>query len=567
MFTRAHLYTLQVCALSEGSCRGLICLATANRGATLPYGQCPTPCGLCGQAHSKRRGAPVRKVWTCRPKGVDGVAIYHCSIKIISRGKGKSAVASAAYRSGESLTNDYDGVTHDFTRKRGIVYTEILLPTHAPPEFSDRSALWNSVEKIEKAKNSQLAREVEVALPVELDREQQIQLVREYVKENFVSVGMCVDFAIHDKLDGNPHAHIMLTMRPLTESGGWGAKSKKEYILDKDGQRVKLKNGTFKSRKISTVDWNDKEKAETWRKAWAEAANRCLAEQNLTERIDHRSYERQGNGKIPTVHMGAAVTQMEKRGIVTERGGQNREIREQNRLLIEMRRQISRLTAWIRQMAMQERENPSITPIQSNQNPSPTLLEYLNGTIQESNVPQSNYGKARDLGLYAKSVSFLQENGIETLAQFQNVIAEMKKHYRDTYGQIKHTEKKIHERKELIDQSRKYLKHRPVYTEYKRTKPRKRDSYYKQHTAELILYQTAERYLKKHLGNNNILDLKGWKAEVFALESERNRLYDKAHRLKEKVEEAETVKKCVEQAIHVEPTKVQTKTRRRNIEL
>ena len=140
------------------------------------------------------------------------------------------------------------------------------------------------MEKTEKARNSQLAREVEVALPVELDREQQIQLVRDYVTENFVSAGMCADIAIHDKEDGNPHAHIMLTMRPLAESGEWGAKSRKEYILDKDGQRVKLKNGTFKTRKINTVDWNDKEKAEVWRKAWADVTNRYLAEQNRPER-------------------------------------------------------------------------------------------------------------------------------------------------------------------------------------------------------------------------------------------------------------------------------------------
>ncbi len=150
---------------------------------------------------------------------------------------------------------------------------------HAPPDFADRSALWNSVEKIEKSKDSQLAREIEIALPVELDREQQIQLVREYVKVNFVSVGMCADFSIHDKQDGNPHAHIMLTMRPLEQSGEWGAKSKKEYLLDKDGQRIKLKNGTFKSRKVDTVDWNSQEKAEVWRQAWADIANRYLAAQ------------------------------------------------------------------------------------------------------------------------------------------------------------------------------------------------------------------------------------------------------------------------------------------------
>lgn len=493
------------------------------------------------------------------------MAIYHCSIKIISRGKGKSAVASAAYRSGETLTNDYDGVTHDFTRKRGIVHTEILLPTHAPPEFSDRSTLWNSVEKIEKAKNSQLAREVEIALPVELDREQQIQLVREYVKENFVSVGMCADFAIHDKSDGNPHAHIMLTMRPFEESGEWGAKSKKEYILDKNGERVKLKNGTFKSRKINTIDWNDKEKAEVWRKEWAEVANRYLARQNCPERIDHRSYERQGNDKIPTVHMGVAAMQMEKRGLVTERGEQNREIRRQNRLLLEMRRQIARLTVWIRQMASQEREQQSINPIQSNQGQSLTLLEYLNKMIQNNNVPQSNYGKARDLKIYGKAVSFLQERGIETLAQFQETVAEIKKNYRDTNKRIKRTEKQLHERKELVDQSEKYLKYRPVYVKYKQTKPRKREDYYNQNISELILYQTAERYLKEHLGDNRELNLKGWKKEIVTLNSEKKQLYDKVYEMKAEVQEAETIQKCLKQAMQTEPVKVQIK--RRNMEL
>ena len=339
------------------------------------------------------------------------MAIYHCSIKIISRGKGKSAVAAAAYRSGETLTNHYDGVTHDFTRKGGIVHTEILLPPHAPPDFADRSILWNSVEKIEKAKNSQLAREIEIALPVELDREQRIQLVREYVKENFVSVGMCADFAIHDKQDGNPHAHIMLTMRPLEQSGEWGAKSKKEYLLDKDGHRIKLKNGTFKSRKVDTVDWNSQEKAEVWRQAWADIANRCLAAQDRPERIDHRSYRRQGIEQIPTVHMGVAATQMERRGIVTDKGNQNREIREQNRLLKEVKRRIAALTAWIKEKASQARENQSVNPFPSIPIPSerseqpPTLLELLNRAYAEATKPQSRYGKIQDLKLYAKAVA------------------------------------------------------------------------------------------------------------------------------------------------------------------
>ena len=150
------------------------------------------------------------------------MAIYHLSIKIISRGKcGKSSVAAAAYRAADKIRNDYDGVTHDYTRKRGVVHTEILLPDNAPPEYADRAVLWNAVEKIEKAKNSQLAREIELALPVELTKEQNIFLVREYVKRYFVAQGMCADIAIHDTGGGNPHAHVLLTMRPFNEDKTW----------------------------------------------------------------------------------------------------------------------------------------------------------------------------------------------------------------------------------------------------------------------------------------------------------------------------------------------------------
>ena len=197
------------------------------------------------------------------------IAIYHCSIKIVSRGKGKSAVAAAAYRAGEKLTNEWDGLTHDYTRKGGVVHSEILLPPQAPPSFSDRSTLWNSVEEAEKSNNAQLAREVEIALPVELSREEQIRLVREYCSSQFVSKGMCADFNIHDTGGGNPHAHILLTMRPMDERGKWLPKSKKEYVLDENGERVKLPSGRYKTRKVDLVDWNNQENAEVWRKAWA----------------------------------------------------------------------------------------------------------------------------------------------------------------------------------------------------------------------------------------------------------------------------------------------------------
>ena len=191
------------------------------------------------------------------------IAIYHCSIKIIGRGSGKSAVSAAAYRAGEKITNEYDGIIHDYTRKGGIVHTEILLPDNAPLEYTDRTALWNAVEKIEKAKNSQLAREIEVALPVELTREQNINLVREYVKQNFVDNGMCADVCVHDKNDGNPHAHIMLTMRPFNEEKTWGAKQRKEYIFDNNGEKIyDKKKRQYKCNSVPTTDWNEQTKAE-----------------------------------------------------------------------------------------------------------------------------------------------------------------------------------------------------------------------------------------------------------------------------------------------------------------
>ena len=196
------------------------------------------------------------------------IAIFHCTIKLVQRSKGKSVVAAAAYRSGTKLVNEWDGMTHDYTRKGGVVHAEIMLPAHAPPEFQDRAILWNSVEQIEKSKDSQLAREVEVALPVELSREQQLSLVRSYVKDNFVDKGMCADFAIHDRDTGNPHAHILLTVRPLKENGEWGAKCRKVYELDERGQRIADGRGGWKNHREDTTDWNNKEQAEVWRSAW-----------------------------------------------------------------------------------------------------------------------------------------------------------------------------------------------------------------------------------------------------------------------------------------------------------
>ena len=258
------------------------------------------------------------------------MAIYHCTCKIISRGQGRSAVGAAAYRSGEKLYNEYDGIEHDYTKKGGVVYSEIMLCENAPKEYQDRQTLWNAVEQIEKSSKAQLAREYEVALPVELSREEQIKLVRDFAKENFVDNGMCVDFSIHDKEDGNPHAHIMLTTRPIEQDNSWGVKQKKEYILDKNGQKqYDKKKQTYKCKTVKTTNWDSKEFLQSSRESWAEKINQELEKKSLPQRIDHRSLKEQGVDRVPTIHEGGA-RKLEKRGIKTDRGKINREIKTAN---------------------------------------------------------------------------------------------------------------------------------------------------------------------------------------------------------------------------------------------
>lgn len=258
------------------------------------------------------------------------MAIYHCTCKIISRGQGRSAVGAAAYRSGEKLYNEYDGIEHDYTKKGGVVYSEIMLCENAPKEYQDRQTLWNAVEQIEKSSKAQLAREYEVALPVELSREEQIKLVRDFAKENFVDNGMCVDFSIHDKEDGNPHAHIVLTTRPIEQDNSWGVKQKKEYILDKNGQKqYDKKKQTYKCKTVKTTNWDSKEFLQRSRESWAEKVNQELEKKSLPQRIDHRSLKEQGVDRVPTIHEGGA-RKLEKRGIKTDRGKINREIKTAN---------------------------------------------------------------------------------------------------------------------------------------------------------------------------------------------------------------------------------------------
>ena len=261
---------------------------------------------------------------------------FHFNISMISRGKSKSAVASAAYISCEKLTNEWDGITHDYHNKKGLLHSQIYLPENVPIELKDRATLWNSVELNEKAINAQLARNFIIALPKELSVEENKKLITDFIKENFVSKGMIVDLAIHNENDegnNNIHAHIMTTLRPINEKEEWQPKSRKEYILDEKGEKIKLKSGNHKTRKVELTDWNDKGNAEKWRESFANICNQYLEKNNLEKRVDHRSFERQGIEEIPTIHLGASASALEKKGIETDKGNINRKIKKHNSLV------------------------------------------------------------------------------------------------------------------------------------------------------------------------------------------------------------------------------------------
>lgn len=316
------------------------------------------------------------------------MAIYHLEAKVVSRGAGRSAVAASAYLSCSRLYNDYDGIQHDYTKKQGLVWQQVFLPEYAPQEWKDREQLWNAVEEVETAKDSRLAREFVVALPIELSRQEQIELLHEFIREQFVSDGMCADAAIHDTDGHNPHAHILLTVRPLDEQGKWQYKTEKEYLCMKNGEERGFTAAEFKAaqnegwekqypykvgkkkvymtpsaaeaqglvradkhpkstrygRQNSISErWNSEEQLAAWRAAWADVSNRYLERAGREERIDHRSNAARGIDEIPTIHEGVTAQALERKGIISDRCEINRQIREQNKLIRAIRDEITKL--------------------------------------------------------------------------------------------------------------------------------------------------------------------------------------------------------------------------------
>jgi len=528
------------------------------------------------------------------------LAIFHLSIQVISRGKGRSAVAAAAYRAGERITNEYDNYTHDYTRKKGIVDTQIFLPDHAPAEYKDRSVLWNAVEKIEGNSNSQLAREIEFSLPVELSMEQNIDLAYEYVKKHFVAHGMIADVAIHDNGTGNPHCHVMLTMRPIELDGTWGAKSRKEYILDDNGERIRLPNkksksgneilGEWKSRKVNTVDWNDKDKAEVWRKGWADILNEHLEKHGhaekviksddgkplttpngelltISNKVDHRSYERQGNGLIPTIHLGVAAHQMEQRGIRTEKGDYNRRVQSLNKEIKQTKARIRKVKDWLY-------KHPIHNP--------PSITDIYSGIAKGKNL-KNDWQRVRSLQTQAKVLIFLQQNNINSIEDFADTVVSKNERLKTVTDDIKKAERRLEALATHFAHNENINTHRAVMQKYKKLKPKqdtaaqnslnpftrnkaakdyeaatqKYEAYYAKHTDAIDAYEAAQTYFAAVMNGRTKLPIADWQKEQKELAAKRYTLCDEYYLLKEEIPNMEAIRRSIETIMRDEPQRTQ----------
>ena len=456
---------------------------------------------------------------------------FHFSISMISRGKSKSAVASAAYISCEKLTNEWDGVTHDYHNKKGLLHAEIFLPENVPKEFQDRSFLWNSVELNEKASNAQLARNFIIALPKELSVEENKNLITDFIQENFVSKGMIVDLAIHDESDEgnkNIHAHIMTTLRPINEKGQWQPKSKKEYILDKNGEKIKLKSGNYKTRKVELTDWNDKGNAEKWRENFAALCNQYLEKNNLEKRVDHRSFERQGIEEIPTIHLGASASALERKGIETDKGSINREIKKHNSLVKAIKERITELTSWITDFskALFERyEQYKQTRQDEIDNKAElfNLYEYISiyNEIQgeksrELNPYASNKKMAADLRRFSKAIYYLRDNKLQTIADLQEKIFELAKQSKKISGDIQSNTQRIKDLNQCLICSDIIKENKEAYQEYK-SKTLFKDNFYNSHKKEIDKYLRARKTIEKFT-EKSVIKLNDWQKEISILE-------------------------------------------------
>ena len=446
---------------------------------------------------------------------------------IVKRSKGQSAIDHASYISRSVIVSEYDGQTYRPKYHEDLVHCEINLPENAPEEWKDRAALWNSVELNEKAKNAQLARTMKAALPNDWSYELAEETVRDYVQRNFVSKGMCADWAIHDSVNPqgvrNLHFHLMLTMRPVTENGKWGAKQRKEYILDKDGNKIRNKSGKgFKSRAVDVNDWNDKGNSKRWRQDLTETINAVNEKIGVREFWEHRSFKELGLEKEPTIHLGPIASALERQGIQTEKGNINRAIMERNRALLAARRAYSAAVAAVRQL-----EN--MAPVQTAAKAGNEILELIERIIAKKGklsppligAPHFHKASHREILLDAENVKkFVVEQEVDSFAVLDDYAEKQEKTKAKADKAYLSKAEKLRRLKELSEAAAAYEPYHKIRMEYRGMNGLKAVSYKMQNKEELEKADRMWEGLKSLLRDGEKITPKEWRKQIGTLKAD-----------------------------------------------
>ena len=475
------------------------------------------------------------------------------SFKIISRGKGQSCMASCAYYSGEKKYSEYECCwKYPHSSPTRVKRVEVMLPPNAPRAYADPQTLWNAVDAAETSVNAQTARSMLFALPRELTDEQNLALVRDFCQKEFVDKGMVCNFFYHDKGDGNPHVHIMLTLRAMDENGKWLPKSKNVYALDENGNRIRAPNGSWKRVKVDTVDWKERKYGEIWRQDWAAAQNAALEAAGRMERVDMRSLERQGvEDRLPQKHLGPTASALERKGISSERGDENRKIISVNKMLASLQKTVRGIGAWLDELRkavsrQQIIESPDDYPL------SDVITAYLDmrrdGRETWNRYAQEK-GAVHDLKDGFKAVSFLSNYELYTVGHLGQYIAETKQVFSKIKAESTAKERRIRDIDALFGAIQTIRELKPVQQEYEGIHWNgKREKFKAEHGDELNRLQKAiwlREKLIKSLRLASPLDKEqraALKTERAQLEAEREALLPKLEEVKAEMAELNRIR-------------------------
>ena len=475
------------------------------------------------------------------------------SFKIISRGKGQSCMASCAYYSGEKKYSEYECCwKYPHSSPSRVKLVEVMLPSNAPRAYADPQTLWNAVDAAETSVNAQTARSMLFALPRELTDEQNLALVRDFCQKEFVDKGMVCNFFYHDKDDGNPHVHIMLTLRAMDENGKWLPKSKNVYALDENGNRIRTPNGSWKRIKVDTVDWNERKYGEIWRQDWAAAQNAALKAAGRMERVDMRSLERQGvEDRLPQKHLGPTASALERKGVSSERGDENRKIISGNKMLASLQKTVRGIGDWLDELRkavsrQQIIESPDDYPL------SDVITAYLDmrrdGRETWNRYAQEK-GAVHDLKDGFKAVSFLSNHELYTVGQLGRYIGETKQKFSKIKAESATKERRIRDIDALFGAIQTIRELKPIQQEYESIHWNgKREKFKTEHGDELSRLQKAiwfREKLTKSLGLASPLDKEqraALKTKRAQLEAEREALLPKLEEVKAELAELNRIR-------------------------